>query len=383
MRKNTMTKVTILAALGLVAIAFAAPRNGHKNTLNDPRTSSQRHVDLVIALDTSGSMDGLIDSARQKLWDAVNLLATAKPQPLVRVGLISYGNDGYSAESGWVRMDSNLTTDLDGLYSKLFALRTNGGTEYVARAVHTAVSQMQWDKDPDALKIIFVAGNEPATQDPEIPIGRAMEEATKKGIHVNAIYCGVDANTEAAGWRQVASLGAGKYAAINQDHLAVIATPMDGELARLSTELNNTYVAFGAMGGAMADNQKEQDKNAASLNVQAAATRAVSKSSGVYHADSWDLVDAIKDGKKDLSQMAPADLPAPMKAMSSDERKVFIEGKAHERAKLQGQINQLNAKREEFLKAEKKKHGAGGEKGFDDAFNQTIQTEAESSGFKF
>src|SRR5205809_7325473 len=94
------------------------------------QTSNAKKVDLVIALDTSSSMDGLIDSARAKLWDVVNLLATAKPKPVLRVGLISYGNTGYDAQAGWVRKESDLTTDLDGIYAKLFALRTNGGEEY-------------------------------------------------------------------------------------------------------------------------------------------------------------------------------------------------------------------------------------------------------------
>src|ERR1700742_1667517 len=120
-----------------------------------------KKVDLVIALDTSSSMDGLIDSARAKLWDVVNLLSHAKPQPQLRVGLISYGNDGYDARVGWVRKDSELTTNLDDVYEKLFALRTNGGSEYVARAVHDATADMKWDQDQGTLKIIFVAGNEP------------------------------------------------------------------------------------------------------------------------------------------------------------------------------------------------------------------------------
>src|SRR5262245_15588407 len=174
MNKSTLTKLTLFAAIGLVAMAaYATPKNGPKHGIsNDPKGS--RHVDLVIALDISGSMDGLIDSARQKLWDTVNLLATAKPQPVLRVGLITYGNDSYSPAVGWVKKDSDLTTDLDSIYAKLFALRTNGGTEYVARAVHDATFDMEWTKDQRALKMIFVAGNEPATQDPQLPVAQAM-----------------------------------------------------------------------------------------------------------------------------------------------------------------------------------------------------------------
>src|SRR5262249_40608440 len=128
----------ITATLLASAVAFAAPNAPDQQPKQpDPQQAQKTapHVDLVIALDTSSSMDGLMEAAREKLWDAVGLLAQAKPRPLLRVGLISYGNDGYSPQTGWVVKDSDLTTDLDGVYAKLFALRTNGGQEYVARAV--------------------------------------------------------------------------------------------------------------------------------------------------------------------------------------------------------------------------------------------------------
>jgi hypothetical protein len=384
MNKSTISKLTIFAAIGLVTMAaFAAPKNGAKTGLqNDPKGS--RHVDLVIALDISGSMDGLIDSARQKLWDTVNLLATAKPTPTLRVGLITYGNDSYNPEVGWVKKDSDLTTDLDSIYAKLFALRTNGGTEYVARAVHDATFDMEWTKDPQALKMIFVAGNEPATQDPKIPVAQAMKEARDRGIFVNAIYCGTDSNMEAAGWRTVASLGGGNYAAIDQDHLAVIATPMDADLARLSNELNKTYIAFGGEGGRVAaENQAAQDKNAAAMSAPAAASRAAAKASTLYDNDRWDLVDATKHGKRDVKDMKPADLPAEMRNMNADQRQKYVEQKAQERAQLQKQINELNAKREGYIANERKKTAGKGPKGFDDAFNGAVQKEAESTGFQF
>ncbi|MCA1665359.1 MAG: VWA domain-containing protein, partial [Myxococcales bacterium] len=193
-----LTFVTLLSSLALA--------RGHRpnDARQQPPTSASKHVDLVIALDTSSSMDGLIDAARGKLWDVVNVLSHARPAPILRVGLISYGNDGYDARAGWVRKDAELTTNLDDVYEKLFALRTNGGSEYVARAVHDAATGMKWDQDAGTLKIIFVAGNEPANQDPEIPVERALGEARQHGIFVNAIYCGGDAAYEAAGWRQVA-----------------------------------------------------------------------------------------------------------------------------------------------------------------------------------
>src|SRR5262249_27980217 len=240
-----MRKTTLATALTLLSTAaLAGPKPNHPLQQDPQSQQGVGHVDLVIALDTSSSMDGLIDSARAKLGDVVNLLATAKPRPVLRVGLISYGNTGYDAQAGWVRKDSDLTTDLDGIYAKLFALRTNGGDEYVARAVHVATGDMKWDQDQRTLKMLFVAGNEAANQDPSIPVEQALKEARQRGILVNSIYCGSDSANEALGWRQVATLGNGKYAAIDHNQVVAIATPMDAELNTLSGELNKTYVAY-------------------------------------------------------------------------------------------------------------------------------------------
>jgi hypothetical protein len=346
------------------------------------QTNGAKRVDLVIALDTSSSMDGLIDAARAKLWDVVNLLSHAKPQPLLRVGLISYGNDGYDAKRGWVRKDAELTTNLDDVYEKLFALRTNGGSEYVARAVHDATGDMKWDQDQGTLKIIFVAGNEPANQDPQIPVERALGEARQKGIFVNAIYCGGDGAYEAAGWRQVASLGSGKYAAIDQNRVVAINTPMDGELAKLSNELNKTYVGYGGLAKEKASKQGAMDAASGAAGAPVAASRAAAKASTLYRNDEWDLVDARKHGKKDVGRMAAEELPAEMRGMSQPDRDKYLDGKSRERTELQKRIADLSQRRDQFIAAERKKQAAG-PKTFDDAVTSSVRTEAEASGFAF
>jgi hypothetical protein len=361
------------------SVALAGPNQPHQQP---PTSTSAKHVDLVIALDTSSSMDGLIDAARAKLWDVVNVLSHARPAPILRVGLISYGNDGYDARTGWVRKDAELTTNLDDVYEKLFALRTNGGSEYVARAVHDATSDMNWDQDQGSLKIIFVAGNEPANQDPQIPVERALGEARQRGIFVNAIYCGGDAAYEAAGWRQVASLGSGKYAAIDQNRVVAINTPMDSELAKLSNELNKTYVGYGAVAKEKAHKQAAMDGLSGAAGAPVAASRAAAKASTLYRNDEWDLVDARAHGKKDVAHMQAGELPAPMQSMNEEQRTKYLDGKARERAELQKRIADLSQRRDQFISAERKKQAAG-PKTFDDAVSSSVRTEAESAGFAF
>jgi Mg-chelatase subunit ChlD len=218
----------------------------------DPTTAdaARRDVDLVIALDVSGSMEGLIESAKQRLWDITNELARARPVPALRVAILSYGRPSYGEQSGYVRVDLPFTADLDAVNATLFAFQTDGGDEYVARAIQTSLDTLQWSNDPDALQIVFVAGNESAEQDPQLAIARTTAAAARRGIVVNAIYCGSDNDADARGWQRVATSTNGIYASIDQHAAAVanVATPFDAELATLNDELNATYIAFGSTG---------------------------------------------------------------------------------------------------------------------------------------
>jgi len=342
--------------------------------------TSAPHVDLVIALDTSSSMDGLIDSARAKVWDIVNLLARAKPRPIVRIGLISYGNDGYDACTGWVRKDAELTTDLDAVYAKLFGLRTNGGTEYVSRAVTVALDQMPWDPSPNTLRIVFVAGNEAADQDPEISLQAVAELANSRGVRVNTIYCGGTNNVEHRRWSLLAELAHGGFNAIDQSAVAVMPTPMDAELAKLSTELNDTYVAYGKDAAAKKANQLAQDANAQSMGNAAAAARASAKATALYEAPSWDLVDAHRQsGGGALKAMAPAAMPAELAALPEAKRGAYLEEKSKKRLDLQKKIAELAARRDAYLKAEKAKARTPGAADLDAAMSGTLQKQATES----
>jgi hypothetical protein len=338
------------------------------------KAQKQPKVEIVIALDTSGSMSGLINSARQKLWDIVNEVAKAQPTPKLRVGLVTFGSQG-TEKDGYVIVRSDLTTDLDTIYSRLFELTTWGGEEYVGRAVFRATRELSWDKDPDTLRQIYVAGNESADQDRRVTSARAVKLARKHDIYINAIYCGSASNSDASSWRRVAQSGAGIYAAIDHDHGTVaIATPYDARINALSARLNRTYVAYGPRGSAGLANQKAQDKNAASVHSSAAASRAKAKVSGVYHNPGWDLVDARKAGK--LKKIKREQLPAPVRAMSESELNAYIDGKEKERKQLKQQILELSKKRQAYVAAEMKKQGKSEGKAFNTAVKRALRRQA-------
>ncbi len=346
------------------------------------KAEKRKKIDLVIALDTSNSMDGLIGSAKARLWDVVNELARAKPTPELRVALLTYGNDSYPATGGYVRVDSAFTKDLDELYTKLNGVTTNGGSEYVARVTKVAMDDLKWDDSQSTLKILFVAGNEAADQDPQFKVNEIAKAAISKGIVVNTIFCGSAGDSVAAGWSAVAKMSDGKFAVIDQDAgVKVASAPQDQKLAELSRKLNDTYIAYGSAGRKKAEAQKASDEAASAMGAGVAASRAQAKSGKLYDASEWDIVDAKE--KKDFDvKNAPAEaLPEPMQKMSGEEREEFVAKKAKDRAKIQAEIDKLSKERQTYLEKEQAK--AGKSDGLDAALKDAIRTQAEKKGFTF
>ena len=359
----------------------AAPKEKPAETAVAP--APRRPIDLVIALDTSNSMDGLIDSAKARLWDVVNELSRAKPTPDLRVALYTYGNSGHPAANGYVKLETPFTKDLDALYQTLSSVRTNGGDEYVARVTQAAMDELAWSSDPKALKIMFVAGNEAATQDPKLDVQAVAKKAITKGIVVNTIFCGAPNDPEAAAWAKVAKTAEGKYAFIDQaSGVKVASTPMDTELATLSQKLNETYVGYSPAAAPKRAAQEASDKSAASMGAGVAAARAESKSGALYDNSDWDLVDARKNGKK-MDEVATKDLPAPMQAMSAPEREKYVDGMAKKREAISKEITTLSAKRAEFVKKEQAKQAKPAADSLDAALKASIRTQAEEAGFVF
>jgi hypothetical protein len=344
--------------------------------------SPSRDIDLVLCLDVSGSMQGLIDSARQNLWSIVNDMATLQPQPRLRVALLTYGSPLYGKGSGFVSIQTGLTDDLDLVSQKLFALSTNGGSEYVARVVKRSLDDLEWSKDQQALKLIFVAGNEPATQDPQFAADEMAKRAIQRGILVNTIFCGSQQKPEVEGWRHVARLADGKFTAIEHNQQVVIETPFDKQLRDLSTQLNSTYVVYGANRVQWAANQVAQDRNAATLNLGAVAQRCQTKAGNLYHNPRYDLVDACKDPKFVLTSVKTEHLPEALQKMTVEELKAHVDGMAKKRGAIQKQVAEIGKQRDAFVLAERKKLAGKGEKLFEEAMLESVRAQARSRGFE-
>ena len=376
----------LLAGMAAAILGLIVPNRVSAQAAPEEKPEGPR-VQLAILLDTSGSMEGLIEQAKTQLWKIINTFITAKQggkQPFVEVALYEYGNDGLNAESHWIRRIQPLTRDLDKVSEELFALKTNGGQEYCGAVVERAVEDLKWDPSGETYKAIFIAGNEPFTQGPIDPV-KSCKAAITKGIIVNTIHCGTEAEGVNGGWQKGAKVADGSYLVIDSNKAVVhIDAPQDAEIVKLSEELNKTYVAYGAEAPAAAANQSAQDANAARFaSGGASVQRAVSKASANYYNGRWDLVDASKNKDFELAKVKEADLPKEMQGMSAEERKTYLDGKAKERSTLQNRILELNKERDAFVAEKRRAEAKDGKDTLDTVMADTVRKQAATKGIKF
>jgi len=374
-----MAARTKIFALGMIVAILTIPAPA----IAVGNRSESRPVDVVIALDTSGSMEQLIDAARARVWDVVNELGRLTPTPELRVGLLSFGNESSTEELGWIVEETDLTDDLDTVYGKLMALTTAGSEEHVGRVLQTALETMSWSPDRDALRIIFVAGNETADQGIELADFRGVgRQASEDEIIINALFAGNREQGIVERWHEVANHGGGNFSAIDPRTSTIqIPTPADEPLLALNQRLNETYVPYGANGEKGLTNQVAQDSNASRLGVQSCSSRIVAKGSALYTNAAWDLVDATLQPDFDWSAIDDRDLPEQLALMTVEQRRAFVEEKRAAREAIQLEIQALSAEREAYIATALFQEGAG-VPGLGSAMRDAIRQQAMAKGFE-
>jgi hypothetical protein len=388
--------------LGLIALSVTTMQACNLNTkekktetiIAHANTESHEHtnntVKIALLLDTSNSMDGLIDQAKSQLWDIVNKFAYVKARcgndpnpdyirPNLEIALYQYGNDDLSSNEGYIQQVLGFSGDLDEISEKLFSLTTHGGEEYCGTVIQTSLNQLDWGKNPDNLKMIFIAGNEPFTQG-RLNYKDAVTNAKEKDIIVNTIFCGNYEQGVSTQWKNGANLTGGDYIAIDHNKkVTYINTPYDDDIVKMNSKLNKTYVSYGALGKAKYESQAIQDENAMEVEAEVAVKRAVSKSSRLYKNSTWDLVDASSDKEFDISKINKEQLPDSLKSKSNSEIKKYIAAKKSERKAVQSEIQSLNKKRQEYILENKKE--ASGE--LENAMLEAIKKQAEKKNYKW
>lgn len=347
-----------------------------------------RKIQVAILFDTSGSMDGLIDQAKSRIWNIVNEISTLQYEglsPTMEFALYRYGNDGLSSESNYIERLLDLTSNMDLISQKLFALTTNGGSEFCGAVIGKSLSDLNWSASPTDLKMIYIAGNEPFNQGP-VDFKAECKKAKSKGIFINTIHCGTHEQGIKDLWKEGAECSGGDFFNINSDEKVVhIDTPYDKDIQSYNDSLNTTYYGYGSLGMAGKMSQGMEDGNAQHSAPAAATERAIVKSkSSVYSNSSWDLLDATKNDKVKIEDLKEEELPEEFKGKTEQQKKILLEEKQKERELYQAKIGQLAIERETFIVQEIEKRISEGEKvdDFGTSVNKSIMEKAVNIGFQ-
>ncbi|MFT6793997.1 MAG: hypothetical protein ACJAR1_001998 [Rubritalea sp.] len=371
------------------ALQFENRDQGAMPGLGKPAADqAQTKVQIAILLDTSSSMQGLIDQTKSQLWKVVNSFNKAEKNgkvPYVEVALYEYGNSGLNLTENYIRQIEPLTRDLDEVSKELFSLETNGGEEYCGAVITRATQDLKWDPAPATYKVIFIAGNEPFTQGPVDAIV-ASQEAAQMNIIVNTIHCGNEQAGISGQWKTGALAAGGNFAIINQDRaIAHIPSPQDSLLLKLNKELNGTYIPYGDQGQQRWENQAIQDTNAGYKAKEGAAVqRAITKCSQNYWNSNWDLCDASNAKGFDWKKIEKKSLPKNLQSKSTEELKAYVTSNQNTRTEIQEKMKSASKARALFIekvRANQKQNNK--ELTLDQAIQNAVKAQAKEKGYKF
>lgn len=380
-----------LFALTVGAVAYY-PQIHAMNVKMDPPviphiTSQRPVVDVVFVLDTTGSMSGLIETAKEKIWSIASTMASAQPTPDIRIGLVAYRDKG----DEYVTKIVDLSSDLDTVYASLMEFQAGGGgdtPESVNEALFDAVHTMSWSQGDQAYQTIFLVGDAPPHMDyNEVQYPATIAAANEKGIVVNTIQSG-NIPTTVVPWTTIASLGNGNFFQVDQAGGAVAyETPYDAEIAELSAKLDDTRLFYGSE----EDKRRMEEKVAATEKASAIASVGALARRGVFNAapagrenllGEKELVDAVASGAVDLAEIDAEALPSALKPMAPAEQRAYVAQLAGVRADIQQRIQTLAEDRDEFI--EKKVEEAGGmADSLDAKLYEAVKDQAGKAGFEY
>jgi hypothetical protein len=140
------------------------------------------NVDILFAVDATGSMGDEIEYLKSELADIIRKTSANKPELEIQLGTIFYkcvGNSYVTKPSPFSK-NVNTTVDFIGQQSA-----SEGGTEAVEIALHEAVNNYSWSSKART-RILFMVLDEPPGVDAETvgKMHKAIQEAAEKGIRV-------------------------------------------------------------------------------------------------------------------------------------------------------------------------------------------------------
>ncbi|HEY8206340.1 MAG TPA: vWA domain-containing protein [Myxococcaceae bacterium] len=342
-------------------------------------------IEVVFVVDTTGSMGGLIEGAKQKIWSIASEIARGQPTPILEVGLVAYRDVG----DAYVTKKFALTRDLDAMFVNLQKLRADGGgdtPEHVGRALGEAVSKMAWSQDSKTMKLIYLVGDAPPHDDYKDGWNSTVwaRRAAEQGITVHAIRCGDDSDTSRS-FTRIASIGSGNFISIGQSGgMVATASPYDAELKRLNAEIAAKTMYGGAREARAATHAKVTTM--AAMPAAASADRASFFGKGIGAGLASTAAPAAEAGAVDLTSaptkaaaMRDEELPTELQGLNKAEQQQKLVEMQKERSGLEQQAASVARQRADWLE----KNSKDKDDAFDTKVKDSLKKQAADYGIKY
>lgn len=361
--KTKYIKISVMYMMCFLALcSYANPTiptsYSSKDLKFETRNPSVQKIQLALLLDTSNSMDGLINQAKNQLWETISFLSRNAPEAEIEIALYHYGNDRLSIHDDYVDQVLSFTSNLDKVSSALFSLRTNGGSEYCGSVINKSTQELLWDNKATTQKVLVIAGNETFTQG-SVSYSTAITKARKKSIQVNTIYCGNPKDGIYHTWVKGAELGSGKSFTINHNKdIQQIATPYDDAILECNTKINKTYVPIYEEQNVEKEEMEANDIQQGIAQRERLVEKAlIKKNKNIYKKDNWDAVDNYISNKGNVSSLKKSGsgtLNDEFEGKSDKEIVKYVEELKKERDTQHKKLEELEIKRQKYISENKK-----------------------------
>jgi Mg-chelatase subunit ChlD len=345
----------------------------------------QPRIDAVFVLDSTGSMGGLIQSAKDKIWSIASTMAQATPTPKIRIGFITYRDRG----DQYVTKSSPLTYDLDSVYSDLMGAEAQGGgdtPESVNQALNEAIHKMKWSQDKNTYRVVFLVGDAPPHMDydNDVKYYLSCSVAVKRNIKINTIQCGNIKGTQKF-WKEMATLGNGEYFQVEQNGGSVVVkTPYCKDISTYSQQLDEKKVYWGTQNTRNRLLQKKETQkriNKYSSHSSLAQRAEFNTSYAGRDNNEW-RNDISKVEANKLLDISNDLLPQNMQKMNDEEKEKYVAEIKRTQEELEAKIVDLNKKRKSYLNKKAREMKTAGKTNFENSVFTCIRKQAKEVKIK-
>ena len=377
--------IPLLVCSSFITPVIAADKTQNTTQQNQQQVQ-QQIVEVVFVLDTTGSMGGLLEGAKSKIWYIANEIQNAKTNVEVRIGLIAYRDRG----DDYITKHFPITSDIHSIYAELIEFQAGGGgdaPESVNQALYEAVQQQNWSDAHDTLRIVFLVGDAPPKMNyqDDVKYMQTVKLAKQKDIIINTILAGNSQQTKTV-WQEIAQNANGSFSQIAQDgNVTIVKTPFDNEIQHLNIELNTTVILYGS---AAVKKQASKVMESIALAKPAASSDMASYNSkrkikSRVFAGDGDLLQELELKNEVLGALSDDKLPANMQKMDDKQRRLYIENMQQKRSEIQTKIDKLAKQRSVYMAEQIKTLSAKDKNSFDENMVSIIRKQASEKGIKY